>query len=137
MTRLLAASRRRGARFARETEGGVTIEFVLWVPFFCAILVATVDVSLLFMTQSNYWSVSRDTARLVARHAMTEAAAESYAQTRATFAGNVPTTDVTINGATVTVTISNPASEIAPFNALGLSGDRVIDASVTQTLEPI
>jgi len=96
-----------------------------------------VDVSLLFMTQSNYWSVSRDTARLVARHAMTEAAAESYAQTRATFAGNVPTTDVTINGATVTVTISNPASEIAPFNALGLSGDRVIDASVTQTLEPI
>lgn len=124
-------------RFSRRSDGGVTTEFVMWLPIFTGLLLLTVDASLLFMTQSNYWSVSRDTARLVARHAMDETAAKAYAEARAGNANVSPTATVTINGSTVTVNLSAPARSIAAFNALGLTTGVMIDASVSQTLEPI
>lgn len=123
--------------FSSDTEGNSTMEFALWLPFMAMLLILTVDASLLFMTQSNYWSVSRDTARLVARHAMDENAAEAYAVARARTSGVTPLADVTINGATVTVQISAPARSIAAFNALGLTTSLQIDSSVTQSMEPI
>lgn len=123
-------------RFRNDTRGLVSFEFALWLPFLVAVISLTMQVSMIFLTQSNYWSVSRDTARLVARHAMDEGAAESYAEAQA---GNVlvtPTTDVELNNSTVTVTISAPASSLTPFSAFGFLSGVTVLASVTQTLEP-
>ena len=38
-----------------DESGATTVEFVLWVPVFMFILMITVDVSLLFLRQSNLW----------------------------------------------------------------------------------
>ncbi|MGG7645489.1 TadE/TadG family type IV pilus assembly protein [Rhodovulum sp. YNF3179] len=133
----LTKFRTRIGSLKRDDDGSVTIEFALWLPFFAALLVLTVDVSMLFMTQSNYWSVARDTARLVARHAMDESAAESYAAARASLTGVTPTTDVTIGTDTVTVLVSVPANQIATFNAFGLATNYDINAVVSQAMEPL
>lgn len=123
-------------KFRDDTQGLASFEFLVWLPFLVAVISVTMQVSMLFLTQSNYWSVSRDTARLVARHAMDEAAAETYAQIQA---GNVlvtPTTDVVLDSSTVTVTISAPASSLTPFSAFGFLEGVTVLATVTQTLEP-
>lgn len=124
-------------RFWRGTDGSASVEFVLWMPVFVAIMMLTIDTSILFTSQSNYWSVSRDTARLVSRHAMTETDAEAYAAARASMLWTQPTADVTINGPTVTVNLTAPASSLSIFNALGLASTFDIDATVTHTMEPM
>ena len=124
-------------RFCRRTDGSASVEFVLWMPIFVAITILTIDTSILFTSQSNYWSVSRDTARLVSRHAMSEADAEAYAAAQASMLWTQPTADVIINGPTVTVSLSAPASSLSIFNALGLASTLNIDASVTHTMEPM
>ncbi|MGR3661089.1 MAG: TadE/TadG family type IV pilus assembly protein [Paracoccaceae bacterium] len=124
-------------KFRKDAKGSVTIEFVMWLPVLFFMLLLVVDASVLFMTQSNYWSVSRDTARLVARHAMTEDAAEDYAANNAIWRSVTPTVTVSIVGAAVTVSMAAPSSSIAPFSILGFAGGSTINASITQTLEPI
>ena len=123
-------------RFKKEEDGSASVEFVLWMPVFVAILMLTIDASLLFMNQSNYWSVSRDTARLVSRHALNEDEAKDYAEARAKRGRASPSATVVINGSLVTVTVSAPASSVSVFNALGLASGVNIDASVTHTMEP-
>ena len=123
--------------FRKGAEGSVTIEFVMWLPVLVSILVLAVDASVLFMTQSNYWSVTRDTARLVARHALTADDAEVYAAQNATWGSVSPTVGVSIDGATVTVSMAAPTSSIAPFGILEFAIGSTIDASISQTLEPV
>lgn len=123
-------------KFKKDADGSVTIEFVLWVPLFVFFLLLVVDASVVFMTQSNYWSVSRDTARLVARHALTADAASTYAASNALRSNVTPDVDVEISSSTVTVTIAAPASRIAPFGMLDFVIGSTVNASITQTLEP-
>lgn len=101
------------------------------------LLMLTIDASILFMTQSNYWSVSRDTARLVARHAITAEQAEDYAAAMAVNKFDAPAATVSINGQTVTVNLTSPAANLAVFNVLGFASPFQIDATTTQALEPI
>jgi Flp pilus assembly protein TadG len=122
--------------FRKGTEGSVTIEFVMWLPVLFFMLLLVVDASVMFMTQSNYWSVSRDTARLVSRHALTADEAEVYAAQNATWGSLSPTVAVSINGATVTVSMSALSSSIAPFGILEFAIGSTINASISQTLEP-
>ena len=68
-------------RFMSQENGSTTVEFVLWLPLLVAVLIVAVDASVLYMRQSNLWQVSRDTARIVSRHGMTELVAEAYART--------------------------------------------------------
>jgi len=49
--------------FLRDERGSQSIEFVLWVPIFVAILVIVVDASTLYITQTEMENVARDTAR--------------------------------------------------------------------------
>lgn len=125
-------------RFARATDGGVTVEFVLWLPVFLAVLMLATDASLLFLRQSNFWSAARETARIVARHGMEPGAAEDHAARRAAFGTLTPEARVRIDPATATVTVrlSAPARRMAPFGILGFALGQTISAEVTDTLEP-
>lgn len=141
LTRILAAPAgafgRRAAAFRQGAEGGVTIEFVLWVPVFCALLMLFTDTSLAYMNQSNFWNVSRETARMVARHGLDAEAAESFAETHAAFGKSRPEAKVVIDGATVTVTIRAQAEDVTLFGILNFARNQTIDATVTDVLEPI
>jgi len=124
--------------FGRE-RGGVTVEFVLWVPVFFSLVLLSADASLLFLRQSNFWTVSRDTARIVARHGMAAEAAETWAAENARIGEYRPDVAVRIDPVrdTVTVTISGKAAAMAPLGMMRFAlGDRV-SAAVTQVREPI
>jgi len=102
-----------------------------------AIILLAADTSLVFMRQSNFWNVSRDTARIVSRHAMDADAAEAYARNHAAFGGYTPDVDVDISAGDVTVTITGLADKMAPFGLLGFVVNDNISASITHELEPI
>ena len=60
------------SQFLRDEHGSATIEFVLWVPVFVVLLVATIDATILYLHHTEMWNVSRDVARRVAVGDMTE-----------------------------------------------------------------
>ena len=118
-------------------KGSMSIEFLFAVPLFVAMISGATDLSRVFVDQSNYYSAARDTARIVARHAMDEASAEAYATARiAQITSATTTTDVTIDSTFVTVTISAPISALAKFNFLDWLNLGTLTAEVTHTLEP-
>lgn len=125
--------------FGKQDSGSITVEFVLWLPVFMGIMLLSADASLMFMRQSNFWSVSRDTARIVSRHGFDTQRAELYAKQLAKVGDYTPEVSVSVDPitSTVTVHISGEAQRLAPFGILAFAvGDR-ISAEVTQTLEPI
>lgn len=124
-------------RLKSDEDGGASVEFMLWVPIFTALMTGAVDVGTIFTHKSNYWSAARDTARLVARHAMTAEEAEQYAMERATFGGVTPQVNVSLDASEVTVTISGQADTIAAFGVFGVLDGANIVAEVTYSLEPI
>lgn len=133
MPRFCAADLR---SFRRDERGNTTIEFVLWVPLLVFLLLFATDVTLAFMRQSHVWQVSRETARIVSRHGMDEAAAETFAQAKGTMGENVPDVDVFFEGTDVVVTMSLPNATLTPFNTLGLLLGNQITTRVTHAMEP-
>ena len=123
--------------FRRAERGSVTVEFVMWVPVFCGLLMLFADTSLTYMNQSNFWNVGRETARIVARHGFDAAAAETYAETHASFGRATPEALVTIEDGTVTVTITADAKSMSLFGLLNFAQNQTIEARVTDVLEPI
>jgi len=124
-------------RFWKKDDGSASIEFVLWTPVYMFILMLTIDASFLFMNQSNYWSVSRDTARLVSRHAITVEQAVEYAENAAISRHASPDATVTIDGQIVTVVLTSPAPQLTVFNIFNFASPYQVVAATTHTMEPI
>lgn len=122
--------------FRRDEEGNTTIEFVLWFPLLVFLILFATDVTMAFMRQSHVWQVSRETARIVSRHGMDEAAAESFAQAKGTMGTSVPDVDVSFEGTDVVVVMSLPTATLTPFNTLGLVVGNRVTTRVTHTMEP-
>lgn len=139
-----------------DDSGATTVEFVLWVPVFMFILMITVDVSLLFLRQSNLWYVARDAARQASiRQIQSDVELIEFAETRGTFGGDRPiatdpdapaekNTHINNGLQTVTVVLRVPMVDVGIFGILniggralsvGNSGDLV--AFVKMRLEPI
>ncbi len=123
-------------RFGSDDEGSSTIEFVIWFPIMFTLLLVAAQGAILFIVQANYGSIARDTARMVARHAMTAAEASDYVASRATLIGGVPNAVITLQGGTVTVTLSKPALEVASLDVLDMTEGFDLSATITQSLEP-
>lgn len=124
-------------RFIKDENGAATVEFMLWVPVFTALMTGAVDVGTIFSHKSNYWSTARDAARQVARHAMTSSEAEAYAETHATFKGVTPQVTVTTTATEVSVRIAGVADTLSPFGIFDILDGANIVAEVTYALEPI
>lgn len=126
-------------RFLRDEAGSATIEFALWVPAFLGIMLLGADASASFTRQSNLWSVSYETARIVSRHAMDAKAGEAYARAQMRVGSYTPEVAVTIDEArqTVTVAVTVEPSEMAPFGILTMALKDKVSLSVSQVLEPL
>lgn len=138
-----------------DDSGATTVEFVLWVPVFMFILMITVDVSLLFLRQSNLWYVARDGARQASLRIITDdATLRDYVETRGTFGGDRPTatdpdapaaenTHIDTGLQTVTVVLRVPMVDVGIFGILNIGGRAInvgnsgdLVAYVTMRLEP-
>lgn len=61
--------------FLTDQRGSTTVEFCLWIPLFMFFLAATIDASVLYLTQTEMWNIARDTARRVATGQLVDNAA--------------------------------------------------------------
>lgn len=123
--------------FLSDDGGSSTVEFVILVPLFTMVLLLVADASLLFLRHTSLMNISRDTARIVARHAMTAADAKIYAEKTAKTPGSPATADVTIQDGFVTVRITSDSASSAPFGIIAfVVGDKIVGRAIS-TMEPI
>ena len=130
-----------------DDSGATTVEFVLWVPVFMFILMITVDVSLLFLRQSNLWYVARDGARQASLRLITDVdVLKNYVETQGTFGGDRPVatdTQIDTGAQTVRVVLRVPMVDVGIFGILNIGGRAInvgnsgdLVAYVTMRLEP-
>lgn len=126
----------KSSRFLRDERGSATIEFVLWVPVFVVLLIATTDATILYLSHTEMWNVSRDIARRLAVGDITEAQAveeakkELFLYSRAYQVG----TSVGIN---VVVEITTNVGDASVFGFFKPVLGRELSARVVMRREPI
>ncbi len=82
---------RRLLAFIRDEKGVATLEFVLWVPPMLFMLLMITDASVLYLTYTDMFNVSRDVARRVSVGAMTVEDVPDYVQERSLLGGRTYT----------------------------------------------
>lgn len=113
--------------FLQDEKGSPTVEFVLMTPLFIVFLWLVTDASLLFLRQTTLMNISRDTARIVSRHAMTPEVAKAYAESKASTVNAPAVATVTIANGFVTVVIASDAASSAPFGLIKFAvGDEML-----------
>mgnify|MGYP001766367550 CR=1 FL=1 len=123
--------------FLSEEDGTATIEFVLMLPLFSVLVLLLADASLLFLRHTQLMNISRDTARIVSRHAMTAADAVTYAESHARTQASTATAQVTVANGVVTVLITSQSRISAPFGIISFAvGDRIVARAIS-TMEPV
>lgn len=65
--------------FCKDKDGSMSIEFVLWFPFFLALQGLIADSSLAFLNVNRMYDAARDTARRAAIGDLTSAQAVNFA----------------------------------------------------------
>ena len=128
----------RASQFLRDEHGSATIEFVLWVPVFVVLLVATTDASILYLHHTEMWNVSRDVARRVSVGDLTEADAVNVVQNEMflySSAYTVATSDPT--ALNVQITIQTSIADASVFGFFQPVLDQYLTASVVMRREPI
>ncbi len=126
------------SKLLRDERGSATIEFVLWVPVFVFLLVATTDATILYLHHTEMWNVSRDVARRVAVGDMTESEAANVVQNEMflySSAYTVATSDPT--SLDVQIVIQTLISDASVFGFFEPVLGRYLTASVTMRREPI
>ncbi|HEY5700758.1 MAG TPA: TadE/TadG family type IV pilus assembly protein [Thermohalobaculum sp.] len=123
------------SRFLRDERGTATMEFVVWFVPFMILLAMTVDASMLYLTHTEMWNVSRDIARRLSIGDMTEAEAVDYAREELFLYNNAYTmaTDVS---ADVTVIIGTSFEDASLFGIFGKVIDGDLVARVVMRREP-
>jgi len=108
------------------------------VPVFILILALTVDVSMIFLGQSNLWRATRDTARQISIGKLTTiASAAAYAEDKGTFSGVKPVAVVVLdrlNGLT-TVQLTTSIRDVSVFGVLNVGGVGNLVAKTTSFME--
>ncbi|MEL6265043.1 MAG: TadE/TadG family type IV pilus assembly protein [Pseudomonadota bacterium] len=67
-------------RFRRDQRGSVSLEYMVWMPVFCLLLLTIVEVSLVLFSHARMWDVARDYGRRVAVGQIEPAAAATSAR---------------------------------------------------------
>lgn len=125
-------------RFLTAEGGNASVEFTVLLPVFMALVVFAADTATIFTRQSNMWSVSQQTARIVSRHGLDAQAAEAFAADLLRQGSYTPDVTVQVDQDTqiVTVMVTADAAELAPFGILSRALDDEVSVSVSQALEP-
>jgi len=126
-------------RFLRVTDGSAAVEFTMLVPAFLGFILFAADTATSYTRQSNLWSVSQQTARIVSRHGLDAEAGARFAEEHMRIGDYTPDVVVTINEADqlVTVVVTADSAELAPFGILSRALADNISVTVSQALEPI
>jgi len=104
-------------RFARDDAGGATVEFVIWLPMVLMAFGLTVDVSMIFHSQSQVLRIIQDANRNASIGRLrTSAEAEDYIETRLHGASAKANATSSITAGVISTTVTYPARD---FQILG------------------
>ena len=130
-------------RFARDESGFITIEAVLWIPFFLIILMLITDTSLAFFSKAQAYRIIENGNRAFAiNDDSTELATEGWIKTqfRNQFA-RAGSANVTVDtvpdsaSGTVSSSLTYRARDVVLFNTLAVLGDWKITVRAQQYVE--
>lgn len=130
-------TRARLARFGREQQGVITVEFVIWMPVFLVMLAFIADASFLYLMQADMWNVARDTTRRMTTGQLTAANAPAYAGAQLMYPSK-PYIVTATQGLDDVVEISIPIKNASVFGVLAVFGsfsDATLRAKVTMRAE--
>jgi Flp pilus assembly protein TadG len=115
-------------RFFRGTAGSMTVEAVLWVPFFMAVLSIITDAAVLYGGESRALRVIQDGNRAFAVGRFADATAtETYIAGEVHGFAPTATVTTTVVDGVITSVVSMPASDLVVFGLIpGLSGISVV-----------
>ncbi|MDP2081634.1 MAG: TadE/TadG family type IV pilus assembly protein [Pseudotabrizicola sp.] len=127
----------RHSRIWRDERGSATVEFVMMVPVFMALMFLIADASMVYNKQAMLMDISRDTARIVSRYALTAEEAQTHAVKAAGTSASPATAHVSIIDGFVTVTVATDAATAAPFGFIKFAISDKISATATVVMEPV
>ena len=121
-----------------DDRGATTIEFVMWVPVFVILLVATTDATILYLTHTEMWNVSRDIARRVAVGDISSADAVNVAQQELLLYGRTYSVGISPdNQLDVVVEITTNVGDASVFGFFEPVLGRDLSARVVMRREPV
>lgn len=123
---------RRIRNFCENTNGTVTVEFVLWIPLVVGALMLVTDATLLMSQKSRLYDVVRDASRQVSLGKRTPHAAESAIRSR--LGSDASNAAVHSTNGYVTSTASIPFADAMVFSGY-FAGDARLTASVSMWIE--
>jgi len=122
------------SKFRKDEGGTATVEFVLWLPLIAGIIVGAFDLNIMLMTQSNMYTVARDTARRVSTGELTTTTGKAYALAQLNYMGFDYGVDIT-DSTDVVVAIKTTLSNVAVLGVMGGEGKYNLTATVTMRSE--
>ena len=124
------------SRFLGDENGTMTVEFVVWVMPFLMMLALVVDGSMVYLTRTEMFNVSRDVARQISVGEITTSAqAEDAVRNTLVTTAYDYTVDTTV-GLNISVRIATSLSEASVFGILGAIPGQLA-AEVTMRREPV
>lgn len=124
------------SRFLSDERGSATIEFVLWVPVFVILLIATTDATILYLSHTEMWNVSRDIARRLSVGDITQAEAVEEAKKELFLYSRAYTVGTSV-GIDVVVEITTNVGDASIFGFFKPVLGRDLSARVVMRREPI
>lgn len=107
-------------RLRRSEEGSVSIEAVLWVPFFLILFAAIADISFIFFNQSKVLRVVQDANRNVSiGRLLNQDEVTQFIQTALGRMGQAATVTTTIEAGYITSKVQIPATAMDGLGVLG------------------
>jgi Flp pilus assembly protein TadG len=104
-------------RFAKDDSGNATVEFVIWLPMVLLAFGLTVDVSMIFHSQSQVLRIVQDANRSASIGRLkTASETETFVETRMRQSSAAANAKSTINAGVITTTVTYPARD---FQVLG------------------
>jgi Flp pilus assembly protein TadG len=128
---------RRARRFARDEGGSVTVEAVLWLPFFFGILMLITDVSLAFYAKAQAFRIIQDANRAFSVRRVTDPddVATAVEGAFATFAPSANATTAVSSDGVVSTVMTFPIDEVILFVPLRSFADLTVTVGAQHYVE--
>ena len=117
-------------------DGSQTVEAVLWMPAFAMFLVFTVDVSLLFNSQSTLVRVVQDANRAYSVGRFdTASETEAYVRSAVEAYSTNSVIDTVLKNGVITTRVEIPAADLMPIGNFSAFADKKVVISAQQLAE--
>ncbi|TNC72971.1 TadE/TadG family type IV pilus assembly protein [Rubellimicrobium roseum] len=125
-------------RFAREEEGSVTIETVLWFPVIFWLMLLIADASLAFFAKAQAFRIIQDANRAYSTQRLEDTddvAAWIKERFRSFSPGATVRTQLVQDGMLVQTDMAIPVRDVVRFNSLGVPANWTINLSAQHYVE--